>query len=81
MHSPDFREEFYGLVRNDEIDPIVPMYRGVHICSKLFVHIFRTEFKKDATEVGGESNRGPLFANPYLLPQECCDDVDEKRRH
>ena len=57
------------------------MYRGVHICSKLFVHIFRTEFKKDATEVGGESNRGPLFANPYLLPQECCDDVDEKRRH
>ena len=57
------------------------MYRGVHICSKLFVRIFRTEFKKDATEVGGESNRGPLFANPYLLPQECTADVDPSRRH
>ena len=59
------------LVRNDEIDPVVPIYRGVHICEKLFVHIFRSEFKKDATEIGGEANKGPLFANPYLLPQEC----------
>ena len=66
------------LVRNDEIDPVVPIYRGVHICEKLFVHIFRTEFKKDATEIGGEANKGPLFANPYLLPQECVHE-DEKR--
>ena len=65
-------------MRNDEIDPVVPIYRGVHICEKLFVHIFRTEFKKDATEIGGESNKGPLFANPYLLPQACLAE-DETR--
>ena len=57
------------------------MYRGVHICSKYFVRIFRTEFRKKSSEVDGESNKSPLFANPYLLPQERIGEVDLLRQN
>ena len=55
------------LTRKEEIDPMLPIYRGVHICEEAFVHHFKREFERDANSFGKE--KGKLFGNPYLYPQ------------
>ena len=55
------------LTRKEEIDPMLPIYRGVHICEEAFVHHFKREFERDANSFGKE--KGKLFGNQYLYPQ------------
>ena len=68
------------LTRREEIDPMLPIYRGVHICEEGFVHYFKQMFRQDASSFGTNS-KGKLFGNQYLYPQSLTihdEDANEK---
>ena len=62
----------YALLREkdpakQQIDQMLPIYRGFHICEEQFVIKFKKEFGKAQTEIPS-GKLGDLFGNPYLFP-------------
>jgi len=50
-----------------QIDQMLPIYRGFHICEEQFVIKFKKEFGKASTEIQA-GKLGDLFGNSYLFP-------------